>query len=135
MDAVDSVLDTLLDGDYAPLKSFQLFLHFPAISVKWNEFVLESFVAGYSKKFSLLHASYTATECCGGIVRKESAIKNFQDLVTDVLVHSDTWETKNDALALLVKEGYLQRRHYARIDTIIPEAKLQRERIKSVFEG
>ena len=135
VDAVDRVIDALLDGDYAPLKSFRLFLHFPAISVKWNEFVLESYVAGYSKKFSLLHASYTAAECCGGIVRKESAIKNFQDLVTDVLVHSDTWETKNDALALLVKEGYLQRRHYTRIDTIIPEAKLQRERIESTFKG
>ena len=53
VDAVDGVIDTLLDGDYASLKSFQLFLHFPAISVKWNEFVLESFVSGYiSNAFS-----------------------------------------------------------------------------------
>ena len=125
------MLDELLEGDYAPLKSFKLFLHYPAINVKWNVFVLESYVAGYSRKFSLMHASYTASECCGGIVRKESAIKDFQGLVTDVLARSDSWKTRSDALTLLVKQGYLQRKHYARIDAIIPEAKLLRDQQKA----
>ena len=132
VEATDSVLDELMDGDYAPLKSFRLFLHYPAISVRWNEFVLESYVAGYSKKFSLMHASYTATECCGAIVRKESEIKDFQGLVTDVLAHSDSWQTKNDALAVLVNQGYIQRRHYTKIDMIIPKAKQHRKQVSTM---
>ena len=84
-----------------------------------------------------MHSGFTATECCGGIVRKNSAIKDFQGLVTDVLVHSDEWETKEDALDLLVKKGYLQRKQYSKIDVIIPYAKLKREKrhIKTTFES
>ena len=127
IDVTDDVLDGLLDGDYAPIKDFGLFLHFPAVGVQWNEYVLESYVAGFSRQFSLLHSGYTATECCGGIVRKTSSIKDFQSLVTDVLAHSDNWKTRDEALALLVKQGYLQRKHYAKIDVILGQAKLMRE--------
>lgn len=128
VNATDDVLDRFLDGDYAPIKSFKLFLHFPAVGVQWNEYLLESYVAGYSRSFSLMHASYTAADCCGGIVRKSSAIKDFQGLITDVLAHSEAWKTKNDALDLLVKRGYLQRRHYAKIEKIVFEANLLREK-------
>ena len=128
--ATDEVLDEMTDGEYQPLNNYRLFLHYPPISVRWNSFVLESYVAGYSRTFTLMHASYTASECYGAIVRRDSQIKDFQSLVTDVLAHSDGWQTKNDALALLVERGYLQRKHYTKIDAILPEAKLLREQIQ-----
>ena len=125
--ATDAILSDLLNGDYMPLKSIRLFLHFPGISIKWNAFVLESYVANYSKSFSLMHASYTTTDCCGAVVRKESEIVDFKDLVTDVLAHSNDWSTKNDALALLVDKGYLQRRRYSDIDAVTQEARVRRD--------
>lgn len=124
---VDAVLDQLVEGDYVPLRKFSLFLHFPTASVKWNEYVLEGYAALYSRDFTLLHANYTATECCGAIVRKSSHIQDFKTLVTEVLAKSNEWKNQGDALALLVRKGYLQRRRYSEIESVIVDARQLRE--------
>lgn len=125
----DEVLDELIEGDYMPIKDISLFLHFPVISVRWNQFVLECYAAGSSKEFTLLHASYSQ-DCCGAVVRKSSSIKDFKSLVVDVLAHSDEWQTEKDALAYLVNRGYLNRKRYSEIGSAMSEAKLKREAIK-----
>lgn len=127
--ATDAVLEELFEGEYMPLKNFKLFLHYPSLPVKWNVFVLESYVFSSSQKFILLHASFTRSECCGAVVRKSSAIKDFSELVLQVLAHSDVWKTENDALSFLVDRGYLQRKHFTQIRTILPQAKKLRERL------
>ena len=123
IEQTDSVLDRLIQTDYTPIKTINLFLHFPAIDVPWNNFVLESYVANYSKKFRLLHASYTATDCCGAVVRQESGITDYRTLVVDVLAKNTGWKNKNDALQLLVDLGYQQRRSYSDIEKVMQEAK------------
>ena len=123
IEQTDSVLDNLIQGDYAPIKTINLFLHFPAIDVPWNNFVLESYVAHYSKKFRLLHASFTATDCCGAMVRQDSGISDYRTLVVDVLVKNTGWKNKKDALQLLVDLGYQQRRSYSDIEKVMREAK------------
>ena len=125
----DEVLDELIEGDYMPLKDSSLFLHFPVISVRWNQFVLECYAAGSSKEFTLLHASYSQ-DCCGAVVRKSSPIKDFKSLVVDVLAHSDEWQAEKDALAYLVNTGYLNRKRYSEIGSAVSEAKLKREAIR-----
>lgn len=122
---IDAVLNSLILGDYIPIKSVNLFLHFPPIEVPWNSFVLESYVANYSKKFRLLHASYTATDCCGAIVRKESGITDYRLLVIDVLAKNAGWQNQKDALQILVDLGYQQRRSYSDIENVMQEAKSQ----------
>ena len=119
VNAIDGVLNELISGEYQSLQSFTLFLHFPVMNVRWNTFVLESYTAGYSKDFTLMHSSYTATECCGAVVRRDSKINSFKELITDVLMKSDNWHSKDDALALLVRKGYLQRKRYSEIDAVI----------------
>lgn len=135
VEETDAVLDMLLESDYIPIRKFSLFLHFPPISVKWNEFVLEGYVAQYSRSFVLLHASYTANECCGAIVRRNSRIKDFKSLVVDVLAHTDGWKTQDDALELLVRKGYLQRKRYSEIGTAITEACLLKNRLRESKEA
>ena len=125
----DEVLDELIEGDYMPLKDISLFLHFPVISVRWNQFVLECYAAGSSKEFTLLHASYSQ-DCCGAVVRRSSPIKDFKSLVVDVLAHSDEWQAEKDALAYLVNTGYLNRKRYSEIGSAVSEAKLKREAIR-----
>lgn len=127
---VDAVLDRLVEGDYVPLQKFSLFLHFPTASVKWNEYVLEGYAALYSRDFTLLHASYTANECCGAIVRKSSHIQDFKTLVTEVLAKSNEWKDQGDALALLVRKGYLQKRRYSEIESVVVDARQLRESLE-----
>lgn len=119
----DSVLENLIQSAYIPIKTINLFLHFPAIDVPWNNFVLESYVAHYSKKFRLLHASFTATDCCGAMVRQDSGISDYRTLIVDVLAKNTGWKNKKDALQLLVDLGYQQRRSYSDIEKVMQEAK------------
>lgn len=123
VEETDSVLDNLIQNVYMPIKAINLFLHFPATDVSWNNYVLESYVANYSKKFKLLHASYAATDCCGAIVRQDSVISDYRTLIVDVLAKNSGWKNKNDALQLLVNLGYQQRRSYGDIESVIQEAK------------
>ena len=123
VEQTDSVLDSLIPSAYTPIKTINLFLHFPAIDVPWNNFVLESYVAHYSKKFRLLHASFTATDCCGAMVRQDSGISDYRTLIVDVLAKNTAWKNKKDALQLLVDLGYQQRRSYSDIEKVMQEAK------------
>lgn len=123
IEQTDYVLDKLIQSAYTPIKTINLFLHFPAIDVPWNNFVLESYVAHYSKKFKLLHASYTATDCCGAMVRTDAGISDYRTLIVDVLAKNAGWKNKKDALQLLVDLGYQQRRSYSDIEKVMQEAK------------
>lgn len=123
VEETDSVLDNLIQSAYTPIKTINLFLYFPAIDVPWNNFVLESYVAHYSKKFRLLHTSFTATDCCGAVVRQDSGISDYRTLIVDVLAKNTGWKNKKDALQMLVDLGYQQRRSYSDIEKVMQEAK------------
>lgn len=131
VDRTDEVLDSLIEGAYAPLKEINLFLHFPSIGIQWNSFVLESYAAGHSEKFCLLHAGFTATDCYGAIVRRDAGISDYNGLLLRILSEDSAWHTKNDALSLLVDRGYQQRKHYKDIEKIIQQAKIR----KTTSEG
>ena len=131
---IDRVLDDLCDQNYIPLKDIGLFMHFPVICVPWNGYVLESYIYKYSKKFKLLHASFSASGFFGAMVRQDSGIEDYRALIVDVLANSNKWEDKKSALELLVKQGYQQRRRYADIEKVVHEAKLLREKINATRE-
>ncbi len=122
--AIDGALEELVEGDYVSIKDFKLYLHLPSISpVNWNQYVLEGYAAKESRKFTLLHASYSQDGCCGAIVRRSSNIKDFKSLLTDVLANDHGWSNQREALGLLVNRGYLQQRKYSKIDAIISDAR------------
>lgn len=131
VDMIDKVLDALCDGDYVPLKNIGLFMLFPTLFIPWNGYVLESYVYKYSKKFKLLHASFSASGFCGAMVRKESGIVDYRALIVDVLANANQWNDKNTALEFLVNQGYQQRKKYADIGKVVHEAKLLREKLNA----
>lgn len=125
--AVDDALERFIVGEYASTKSINLFLQFPPAAHPWNGYMLESYVYSYSKRFKLVHPCFQQTDFCGAIVRKESRISEYNDLVVRVLADSDAWRDKKDALYLLTDEGYQQRKAYKDIDSAVSEARRQRE--------
>ena len=88
-------------------------------------------MAHYSKKFRLLHASFTATDCCGAMVRQDSGISDYRTLIVDVLAKNTGWKNKKDALQLLVDLGYQQRRSYSDIEKVMQEAKAKMQTSRS----
>lgn len=129
---VDSVLEQYCQGEYMSLGAVRSFLHFPPIEVGWTPYLLESYLySGGSRKFKLLHISFLENDCIGAIVRKESNLYDYKDLLIDVLAHSEAWTDKKSALEFLVAEGYLKRKRYDNLNKIMKQAQLIREKKKS----
>ena len=123
----EAINDMLGQQDYMPLKKLDVFTHYPQVGYSWNRYLLESYVAGYSWDFKLMHARYSKKEgYAGAVVRRNSRIKSFRELISNVLAGPNLWRTREEALALLVDEGYLPNRNYAGINAVVLRANSSR---------
>ena len=126
---VDGLLEQYCQDAYLPLSQVRSFLHFPAMETVWTPYLLESYLyAGFSKKFTLLHARFLPDDCTGAIVRKDAKYDDYTDLLVDVLTYSKEWTDRETALEFLVSEGYLNRRRYEKLDEVMQKARLAREK-------
>jgi len=119
VDEIDKILHGMFEGEYVPLGEINLFLSFPNIGYQWNNFVLESYLFNFSRKFKLIHTCFGMKETCGAIVRSESAISDYNALITDVLKKAGKIFTEKSALNYLVEKGYQARRSYKDIGIIL----------------
>jgi len=119
VDATDAVLERLCKGKYIPLGSISDYAAFPEASFRWTEYLLEQYVAFYSKKFCLLHGNYNKDCTVGAIVRKSCGYNSFDDLIVDILACHDGLFQKEKALDYLTRNGYIARRSYKNIEELI----------------
>lgn len=129
--AIDAAIDALCDGEYITIREASLFTLYPAIEYRWSGYLLESYACSYSEKFSLVHLSYAEADCCGALVRKESRINSYEELIVRVLRDYDGWETTSDALGYLVERGFQQRRKHRKIEELTKRALLAREEMRA----
>lgn len=122
----DKAISAFCEGAYVSLAGITSFGTFPYAKFSWNIFLLEHYVAAYSVQYKLLHTSFNADNCVGAIVKKSSGINSLNDLITDVLVHSDIELNKKDALQYLCDKGYLARRRFSEIDQILIKVRAKR---------
>jgi len=130
VDAIDTVLDEICHGQYMTIKSVDLYLHFPVMKIKWNGYLLESFVYRYSKMFCLKNVGFNEGDSCGVVVRRSSGLNDYDEVVLDLLTRSDDWHDKNSALQLLVEQGYQKRKSYRGIEQIMQKANMRKKAIK-----
>lgn len=128
VEAMDEVLDRICMGKYIPLLEATNFGAFPYVGFPWNIFLLEHYVASYSQKYMLLHSSFNGTECAGAIVKRSAGIDSFDDLIVDLLANNQIEMKKAPVLQFLSDKGYLARRRYSEIESLIIKAIAQRQR-------
>ena len=128
VEAMDETLDRICMGKYIPLLEATNFSAFPYVGFPWNIFLLEHYVASYSQKYMLLHSSFNGTECAGAIVKRSAGINSFDDLIVDLLANNQIEMKKAPVLQFLSDKGYLARRRYSEIESLIIKAKAQRQR-------
>lgn len=126
---IDELLETLCTDKYMSLKDVGLYMYFPMIGFQWNGYILESYVHRYSRKFKLLHLSFSESGFYGAIVREDSGINDYKTLLVDILKYSDEWSNKDTALEYLVEQGYQQRRRYSGIEDVMKQARLLKEKM------
>lgn len=124
----DDALDRVCTGKYISIREVTNFGVFPYVGFSWNSFLLEHYVANYSKKYKLLHSNFSGSECAGAIVRRSVGIESFDDLIVDLLVNSQIEMKKAPVLEFLRDRGYLARRRYSEIESLIIKANAQKQR-------
>lgn len=124
--ATDAAIDRFCQGEYVSIKEISLFGAFPDAGFPWNEFLLQHYVANYSKSYKLLHAGFTAGYAVGTIVKRTSKLNTFEEVITKALADSGIALNSDDALQYLSDSGFLARRSYGNIEAVLVKANQQR---------
>lgn len=128
VDSIDRVIKSFMAKDYIRIREIDSFLAFPSVGYEWNEYMLESFVISYSKKFTLLNNGQSLHNVAGAIVKKNGKIKEFEDACAAVLAESRIELKKSEALNYLADVNMITRRSYKDLDTVIWKATQIRNR-------
>ena len=126
VDATDDAISRFCTGDYIALKNISFFGSFPDAGFPWNVFLLEHYVASFSKKYKLLHLNFIASTPAGAIVSRSSNFDNFDDVLANELAKSNIPMDAESSLQYLVDTGFLARKRYTGIEQVLMRAKQQR---------
>lgn len=128
--ATDRVLEEMYTDEYTPLKDITLFLNLPPASVRWNGFLLESFLREYSEKFRLVQLSIAQDDYYGVMLKRSSPLESYADVASDMLARNHSWYDEKSALHLLKDMNFQQRAKNSNIAAIIKAAKQKRLNIE-----
>lgn len=119
---IDNAIDSYFSKDYISFNDVINFTEFPSIGYTWNNYVLESYLFVNSIKFKLLHASFNGDKPVGGIVKSNSNIKDFDDLLVRVIKNSKLFDVEK-AFDFLLENDFIRIRKIKNIDSLIEIAK------------
>lgn len=128
--ATDHILEEMYPDEYTPLKDVTLFLNLPPASVRWNGFLLESFLREYSEKFQLVQLSIAQDDYYGVMLKRSSPLESYADVAADMLARNQGWSDEKSALHLLKDMNFQQRAKNSNIAAIIKAAKQKRLNIE-----
>lgn len=130
VDSIDTVLESICTGDYLPLAAISnaMLMHLPTCGYCWNGYLLLSYLYSFSKVFRLCYKSIGKSGYYGAMVKNRcKSIDSYEKLVEQVLSDDNSWQTEEDALALLVNQGYQARHRLNGIEEIV--AKVRQNKI------
>lgn len=128
IEETDNILSRYCPGEFVPISEIENFGLFPDASHPWNEYLLENYLAFHSKRFSLMHTGYNRNCVTGAMVRRSSTISNYDELITKAIADSQVSLVKSEALSFLYDRGYIGRRTYQGVDSLLIKAREIRNR-------
>ena len=129
VEAVDNALEKIYPDEYTALKDITLFLSLPVASVRWNGYVLESYLRDYSKKFRLVQISISNDDYYGVMLKNTSDLESYNDVAADMLAKNKSWTDEKSALRCLVDAKFQQRAKNSNISAIVKAARQKRANI------
>lgn len=127
-EAVDAALATYLSSGYILVRDVDSFLVFPNVGYEWNEFLLESYLRNYSKKFALINNGSSLNNVAGAVVKKDGEYTQFLDICAHALAESGVELKKEPALNYLAEINLITRRSYRELDSALIKARQIRNR-------
>ena len=126
----DAALARLCHGDYVPLRYISETGILPEASHPWTVYLLEQYVAFYSKAFYLQHGGFGKNNAAGAIVKRTFWLETFDEFITEVLSASGVPLEKQAALDYLAEQGYVARRSYTNLENLLINARAKRNQKK-----
>lgn len=129
VEETDRVINGYCTGDYLPIKAISNYSLFPSCGHPWNEFLLESYVFGFSKHFKLMHNNFGMSNAIGAIVRLNST-HAYDDVMADALAKNGNL-SQQEAIEYLYDEGFIGQRRLGNVSEIIKKARSIRRKQRS----
>lgn len=128
IEATDKALETYLSSGYILVRDVDSFLVFPNVGYEWNEFLLESYLLHYSKKFCLVNNGISLNNVAGAVAKKDGKFTQFVDICAQALADSGIDLKKTVALNYLADINLITRRSYKELDVAMTKARQIRNR-------
>ena len=124
VDAVDEALGLFINDSIVPIKAISSFNSFPYVGQPWTLYLLESYVARYSKRYRI-NGGPARTGAVGAIYPKNQNYPSYGELLAHVLAKSSLDLSEEEAANYLIKAGFVLRKT-ALIRTAIEHARALR---------
>ena len=119
---IDVAIGSYCVNDYIGFNDIINFTEFPPIGYMWNNYILESYLFVNISRFKLVHASFNGDKPVGGIVKTNSSINNFDDLLIKVIKNGKLFD-REKAFNFLLENEFIRTRKVKNIDSLIEIAK------------
>ncbi len=133
-DIPDCIAEIMGEKECIPIREMSGFLTYPEIGVKWNIYVLESYLYKNDGAcpFRLLQASggVSATNVYGVMAKESSHITDYKSAVIYLLARDDAWSNEKEALDRIVAMGLQFDRRMNDSASVVKAAKAERDRLK-----
>ncbi len=127
-DRIDAALDYVVTDDFIGMREITTFSTFPFTGYGWNLYLLESYCRRFSKKYK--YETRRANSSNSGAIVAKSCALNYHDIMTHAVARSDRKLQQDEVFGFLTEAGYMERKKYSDIDSLINEAAQLRERRK-----
>lgn len=127
-DRIDAALDYVITDDFIGMREITTFSIFPFCGYGWNLYLLESYCRRFSKKYK--YETRRANSSNSGAIVVKSCTLSYHDIMTQAVARSGRDLQQSEVFGFLTEAGYMERKKYSDIDTLINEATRLRERRK-----
>ena len=127
-DRIDAALDYIVTNDFIGMREITTFSTFPFCGYGWNLYLLESYCRRFSKKYK--YETRRANSSNSGAIVIKSCSLNYHGIMTQAVARSGRELQQNEIFDFLIEAGYMERKKYSDIDSLINEAAQLRERRK-----
>lgn len=124
-DCIDAALDYVVTDDFIGMREITTFSTFPFTGYGWNLYLLESYCRRFSKKYK--YETRRANSSNSGAIVAKSCALNYHDIMTHAVARSDRKLQQDEVFDFLTEAGYMERKKYSDIDSLINEAAQLRE--------
>ncbi len=126
-DVIDEAIESVIKGDYLPLKAFTAFGAFPYCGQTWNLFLFESYCRRFSRRFRFDAPSVNSRNA-GAVIRRSCGM-DYTEIMADTVANADVPLEAAVVGRFLADSGYTGRSMKAKVtEIIIDRARAIRER-------